>query len=63
MNLTNVTLLQNISLDILKVIVVDEADLVLSYGYEDDLRTIIKYIPKICQAFLMSATLSPVSTI
>lgn len=37
---------------------VDEADLVLSFGYADDIRAVTKRLPKICQGFLMSATLS-----
>ena len=41
----------------LKLIVVDEADLVFSYGYEQDMEKISKYMPKICQGFLASATL------
>eukprot|EP00978_Attheya_sp_CCMP212_P034275 scaffold142715_cov58-Attheya_sp.AAC.6 len=40
-------------------LVVDEADLVLSFGYADDIHEITKSLPKICQGFLMSATLSP----
>lgn len=28
-------------------------------GYADDVTEIMKYLPKICQGFLMSATLSP----
>ncbi len=40
-------------------LVVDEADLVLSFGYASDVTEIMKYMPKICQGFLMSATLSP----
>lgn len=36
----------------------DEADLVLSFGYSDDVRAVTKCLPKICQGFLMSATLS-----
>jgi len=40
-------------------LVVDEADLVLSYGYAGDIAEIVKSLPKICQGFLMSATLSP----
>lgn len=47
-----------LSLDRLAHLVVDEADLVLSYGYDDDLESISKSIPKGTQAFLMSATLS-----
>lgn len=42
-----------------KTLVVDEADLVLSFGYANDVTEIMKYLPKICQGFLMSATLSP----
>ena len=41
------------------MLVVDEADLVLSFGGTDDIRAIVPYLPKICQSFLMSATLSP----
>ncbi|KAG2238042.1 hypothetical protein INT48_002609 [Thamnidium elegans] len=40
----------------LQNLVIDEADLVLSFGYEDDLRKILTYLPKIYQSFLMSAT-------
>lgn len=39
-------------------LVIDEADLVLSYGYDDDLRNIAKIIPKGVQSVLMSATLT-----
>lgn len=39
-------------------LVVDEADLVLSYGYEDDLQAVAKALPKGLQTFLMSATLT-----
>ncbi len=41
--------------------IIDEADLVLSFGYEDDIKKIVQYLPKICQGMLMSATLSAVS--
>ncbi|EOD49485.1 Helicase [Neofusicoccum parvum] len=47
-----------LSLERLAHLVVDEADLVLSYGYDDDLESISKSIPKGTQTFLMSATLS-----
>ena len=52
--------LQNsaLSVDKLAHLVIDEADLVLSYGYEDDLQTIADAVPKGVQAFLMSATLT-----
>mmetsp|Transcript_49941 Transcript_49941/g.120988 ORF Transcript_49941/g.120988 Transcript_49941/m.120988 type:complete len:746 (+) Transcript_49941:159-2396(+) len=43
----------------LEMLVVDEADLVLSYGYINDVEGIIKLIPRVCQGMLMSATLSP----
>jgi len=45
--------------DSMETLVVDEADLVLSFGYTDDVSEIIKSLPRICQGFLMSATLSP----
>lgn len=37
---------------------IDEADLVLSYGYDEDLQNVAKVIPKGVQTFLMSATLT-----
>ena len=57
---------------------IDEADLILSYGHDEDIRQIFSgsYLPKVFQSFLMSATMtedvetlkglalrSPVSTI
>lgn len=42
-----------------ETLVVDEADLVLNFGYTEDVTEIIKNIPKVCQGLLMSATLSP----
>eukprot|EP00560_Eucampia_antarctica_P002803 CAMPEP_0197836864 /NCGR_PEP_ID=MMETSP1437-20131217/30318_1 /TAXON_ID=49252 ORGANISM="Eucampia antarctica, Strain CCMP1452" /NCGR_SAMPLE_ID=MMETSP1437 /ASSEMBLY_ACC=CAM_ASM_001096 /LENGTH=733 /DNA_ID=CAMNT_0043443399 /DNA_START=52 /DNA_END=2253 /DNA_ORIENTATION=+ len=42
-----------------QTLVVDEADLVLSFGYAKDITEITKSLPNICQGFLMSATLSP----
>ena len=39
--------------------VVDEADLILSFGYSRDVAEIVKALPRICQGFLLSATLSP----
>ncbi|EGG22691.1 putative RNA helicase [Cavenderia fasciculata] len=51
---------QNIKLDMsLEMLVIDEADLVLSYGYQEDIQTIKSFLPKVCQGFLMSATLTP----
>jgi ATP-dependent RNA helicase DDX56/DBP9 len=40
-------------------LIVDEADLVLSFGYEADMRTCIAALPRIRQSMLLSATLSP----
>ncbi|KAK4697699.1 ATP-dependent RNA helicase DDX56/DBP9, partial [Lecanoromycetidae sp. Uapishka_2] len=48
----------SLSVDKLLYLVIDEADLVLSYGYDDDLHTIATSTPKGVQTFLMSATLS-----
>ena len=42
-----------------KTLVLDEADLVLSFGYQNDIRKIFATLPKVCQSFFMSATLSP----
>jgi ATP-dependent RNA helicase DDX56/DBP9 len=53
------SLLKNTLKYSVKTLVVDEADLVLSFGYANDVTEIMKYLPRICQGFLMSATLSP----
>ncbi|XP_078310466.1 putative ATP-dependent RNA helicase DDX56 isoform X1 [Crassostrea virginica] len=42
----------------LELLIIDEADLLFSFGYEEDVRGILSNLPKIYQAFLMSATLS-----
>ncbi len=47
-----------LSLDALTHLVLDEADLVLSYGYEENLQSLAKAMPKGVQTFLLSATLS-----
>jgi ATP-dependent RNA helicase DDX56/DBP9 len=39
-------------------LVLDEADLVLSYGYDEDLQSIASAMPKGVQTTLMSATLT-----
>ncbi len=39
-------------------IVIDEADTIFSYGYEDDLNALSNSIPKGVQTYLMSATLT-----
>jgi superfamily II DNA/RNA helicase len=40
--------------------VIDEADLILSYGHDEDIRQIFSggYLPKVYQSFLMSATMT-----
>lgn len=55
------THIRNGALDLSSVetVVVDEADLVLSFGYSNDIAEIMKALPRIYQGFLMSATLSP----
>lgn len=42
----------------LEMLVVDEADLVFSFGFESDLKNLLCHLPKIYQSFLMSATFS-----
>ncbi|XP_051127012.1 DEAD-box ATP-dependent RNA helicase 16 [Andrographis paniculata] len=42
----------------LSVLVLDEADLLLSFGYEGDLKALTTHIPKRCQCLLISATSS-----
>jgi len=42
----------------LEMLVIDEADLVLSYGHQEEINVIKTYLPKVCQCFLMSATLT-----
>jgi ATP-dependent RNA helicase DDX56/DBP9 len=52
-NIPGTTLVQKVA-----TLVIDEADLVLSYGYDDDLQGIAKALPRGLQTFLMSATLT-----
>ena len=47
-----------LSLEDVTHLVVDEADLVLSYGYDNDMKAISETLPRGVQTFLMSATLS-----
>uniref|UniRef100_A0A8C6P1W6 Probable ATP-dependent RNA helicase DDX56 n=1 Tax=Nothobranchius furzeri TaxID=105023 RepID=A0A8C6P1W6_NOTFU len=42
----------------LEMMVVDEADLLFSFGFEADLKNLLCHLPKIYQSFLMSATFS-----
>lgn len=41
------------------MLVLDEADLLLSYGYNEDLQALAVHIPRSAQCILMSATASP----
>ncbi|XP_028764325.1 DEAD-box ATP-dependent RNA helicase 16 [Neltuma alba] len=42
----------------LETLVLDEADLLLSYGYENDIKAFSAHVPRSCQCLLMSATSS-----
>eukprot|EP00252_Welwitschia_mirabilis_P002952 TRINITY_DN1295_c0_g1_i1.p1 TRINITY_DN1295_c0_g1~~TRINITY_DN1295_c0_g1_i1.p1 ORF type:complete len:589 (+),score=118.29 TRINITY_DN1295_c0_g1_i1:418-2184(+) len=42
----------------LTTLILDEADLLLSYGYENDLKSLVPHVPRSCQCLLMSATSS-----
>ncbi|XP_058795423.1 probable ATP-dependent RNA helicase DDX56 [Phymastichus coffea] len=42
----------------LETLIIDEADLIFSFGYEEEVKTLLTYLPTIYQAILASATLS-----
>ncbi|CAN1342949.1 DEAD-box ATP-dependent RNA helicase 16 [Linum perenne] len=44
--------------DSLEILVLDEADLLLSFGFEEDLKALTTLLPRRCQCLLMSATSS-----
>ncbi|KAK1836690.1 ATP-dependent RNA helicase dbp-9 [Podospora conica] len=48
----------HLSLDKLEYLVLDEADLIMSYGYDKDMENISHAIPKRVQTVMMSATLT-----
>jgi ATP-dependent RNA helicase DDX56/DBP9 len=48
-----------INISATRILVIDEADLILSFGYAEDVQVITSHLPKIVQGLLMSATLSP----
>ena len=52
--------IQTLNLSSLESLVIDEADLILSYGHDEDVRQIFTggYLPKVYQSFLMSATMT-----
>eukprot|EP00639_Heterosigma_akashiwo_P016216 CAMPEP_0206397602 /NCGR_PEP_ID=MMETSP0294-20121207/23596_1 /ASSEMBLY_ACC=CAM_ASM_000327 /TAXON_ID=39354 /ORGANISM="Heterosigma akashiwo, Strain CCMP2393" /LENGTH=686 /DNA_ID=CAMNT_0053852791 /DNA_START=29 /DNA_END=2086 /DNA_ORIENTATION=- len=43
----------------LETLAIDEADLMLSFGYAEDLRALVGRCPRSAQTFLLSATLGP----
>ncbi|XP_051668047.1 probable ATP-dependent RNA helicase DDX56 isoform X2 [Manacus candei] len=43
----------------LELLVLDEADLLLSFGFGDDIKALLCHLPKIYQALLVSATFNP----
>lgn len=49
-----------LSLSSLESLSIDEADLILSYGHDQDVRQIFSenFLPKVFQSFLMSATMT-----
>lgn len=47
------------TLEDLVMLVIDEADLILSYGYNVDLKFIAPRVPRSCQCMMTSATESP----
>ncbi|KAH6576674.1 hypothetical protein BASA50_001879 [Batrachochytrium salamandrivorans] len=44
--------------DTVESLVIDEADLILSYGHDEDVKKLLVHLPRIVQSYLMSATLS-----
>nr|CAD7588541.1 unnamed protein product [Timema genevievae] len=48
----------NLDLKALEILVIDEADLVFSFGYEEEVKNVLSYLPQVYQAILASATLS-----
>ncbi len=49
---------KTIKLDSVKMVILDEADEMLNMGFEDDIETILKDVPKDRQTVLFSATMS-----
>jgi ATP-dependent RNA helicase DDX56/DBP9 len=48
-----------VNIGTVKTLVMDEADLILSFGYAEDVNFVTTALPKIFQGLLTSATLSP----
>lgn len=51
---------KSLSLHYIDSLAIDEADLILSYGHDEDVRAILNgtHLPKVYQSFLMSATIT-----
>ncbi|KAH9840288.1 DEAD-domain-containing protein [Rhodofomes roseus] len=51
---------KTLSLESLDTLVIDEADLILSYGHDADIRALLSggHLPRVFQSFLMSATMT-----
>eukprot|EP00124_Ichthyophonus_hoferi_P001152 Ihof_evm9s54 gene=Ihof_evmTU9s54 len=49
---------KNLTLELVEMMVIDEADLLFSFGYEEDLRSLLGFMPSIFQSFVMSATMT-----
>jgi superfamily II DNA/RNA helicase len=58
----DLTFLKALNLSSLDSLVIDEADLILSYGHDQDMRSVLSnetaYLPTVFQSFLMSATMT-----
>jgi len=50
---------RTLRLNNLSMIVLDEADEMLNMGFREDIETILKDVPEICQTLLFSATMPP----
>lgn len=48
---------KSLTLDFLTLLVIDEADMIISYGFEEDLKSLARRLPTIHQSVLVSATI------
>ncbi|XP_065343698.1 probable ATP-dependent RNA helicase DDX56 [Cloeon dipterum] len=49
---------KSMNLDYMEILVIDEADHIYSAGYDEDMKAVLKFLPKVHQSALASATLS-----